>query len=147
MIHSAPEWLTGPEPAPAVTRFGEKPLFREGLYRIAQDCYAWMVPNGSWGETNIGLIDCGGESVLIDTCWDVSLTRTMLQYMQPVLTSSPVEFLINTHGDGDHCWGNQLFASRPIIATHACADSMHHYTPGSLRALTTTAAQCLVRAL
>ncbi len=131
-------WLHGPDPAPARTRFGEVPLFREGLYQLRKPCYAWMVPNGSWGETNIGLIDCGGESVLIDTCWDITLTRTMLDYLQPILTSSPVEYVINTHGDGDHCWGNQIFAAKPIIASEKCAGSMHHYSPGSLRALSGT---------
>lgn len=135
---TAYEWIAGPAPEPELTRFGEIPLFREGLYHLKDGCYAWMVPNGSWGETNIGLIDCGGESVLIDTCWDPNLTRSMLSHMQPVLQSSPVEYLINTHGDGDHCWGNQLLAAKPIYATRACAAGMRHYSPASLRALTHT---------
>ena len=135
MTDSECRWLLGPHPAPALTRFGERPLFREGLYQLRQGCYAWMVPNGSWGETNIGLIDCGGESVLIDTCWDVTLTQNMLSHLQPLLKTSPVEYLINTHADGDHCWGNQLFAAKPIIATHGAVASMHHYSPVSLRAL------------
>jgi len=58
-MNDHPVWMSGP--LNTLTRFGEIPLFREGLYSIAPDTYAWMVPNGSWGETNIGLIDCGGE--------------------------------------------------------------------------------------
>lgn len=131
------EWLTGPRER--LTRFGEVPRFREGLYRLAgrgnTGCYAWLVPNGSWGETNIGLIDCGGKSVLIDTCWDLRFTQEVMQHTGDILRRSPVSHVINTHADGDHCWGNQLFADREIIASHACIRQMHHFSPRSLTAL------------
>ena len=48
--------LTGT--ARTFTRHGEPVLYQEGLYELVDNTYAWMVPNGSWGETNIGLIDC-----------------------------------------------------------------------------------------
>jgi cyclase len=130
---SPPTWLFGP--GRALTRFGEQPVFKEGLYRIAGDTYAWMVPNGSWGETNIGLIDCGGASVMVDTCWDLRYTREMLDACQHISQASPIDIVINTHADGDHCWGNQLFKGREIIATHACIHQMHHMHPRSLQAL------------
>lgn len=117
------------------TRHGEALLFHEGLYQISKQCYAWMVPNGSWGETNIGLIDCNGKSVLIDTCWDLNFTQHMLNAMQPVIARSPIETVINTHSDGDHCWGNQLFKGREIVATRACLDQMHHTKPAAMTAL------------
>lgn len=117
------------------TRHGEPAQFNEGLYKISKQCYAWMVPNGSWGETNIGLIECNGKSVLVDTCWDLPLTREMLHCMQPVIERSPIDTVVNTHSDGDHCWGNQLFQDKNIIATQACADQMHHMHPKSLSAL------------
>lgn len=126
-------WLTGP--GRPLTRFGQAPQFREGLWRLAQDTYAWMVPNGSWGETNLGLIQCGKHSVLIDTCWDLGYTREMLDACQPVLSEAPIDTVINTHADGDHCWGNQLFKDRHIVASQACIDQMHHYHPRSLHAL------------
>jgi cyclase len=125
-------WLTGPDRA--LTRFGEVPAFREGLYQVGPSSYAWMVPNGSWGESNLGLIDCSGKSVLIDTCWDLKYTREVLQAAQFILVKSPVECVINTHSDGDHCWGNQLFKDKEIIATHACIRQMHHMNPRSIRA-------------
>ena len=117
------------------TRHGEAVLFQEGLYQVSRQCYGWMVPNGSWGETNIGLIDCNGKSVLIDTCWDLHFTRQMLEGMQPVIEKSPIDTVINTHSDGDHCWGNQLFKNRNIVATQACHEQMHHMKPASLTAL------------
>jgi cyclase len=129
------EWIAGRSPAAALTRFGERPIFREGWYRVGSNCYAWMVPNGSWGETNIGLIECNGQSVLVDTCWDVTLTQEMLSFAGDVVARSPIETVINTHSDGDHCWGNQLFRDKTIIASHACVQQMHYTQPRSLHAL------------
>jgi glyoxylase-like metal-dependent hydrolase (beta-lactamase superfamily II) len=43
--------------------------------------------------------------------------------------------VINTHSDGDHCWGNQLFAAEEIIASSASARGMTHVSPASLQAL------------
>lgn len=130
-----PRWLAGPNHK--LTRFGEPPQFRAGLYQVGTQAYAWMVPNGSWGETNIGLVACGQESVLIDTCWDLACTREMLTAAAPVLQQAPVEYVINTHADGDHCWGNQLFHDKCILGTQACADQMHHLSPRSLHMLKT----------
>ncbi|RZL00781.1 MAG: MBL fold metallo-hydrolase [Rubrivivax sp.] len=127
------EWLGGPPRSR--TRFGEPARFKEGLYRLSPRAHAWMVPNGSWGETNIGLIDCGGQSVLVDTCWDVKFTQEALDFAADIVRHSPIEFVINTHADGDHCWGNQLFKDKPIIATHACLHQMHHQHPRQLQAL------------
>lgn len=122
-------------PSSHLTRFGEPALYRCGLYELAADTYAWLVPNGSWGETNLGLIDCGGTSVMIDTGWDLRCTREMLRTCEAITERSPIEMVINTHADGDHCWGNQLFKDRPIIATHACIHQMHHMQPRALQAL------------
>jgi glyoxylase-like metal-dependent hydrolase (beta-lactamase superfamily II) len=126
-------WLAGPDRR--VTRFGEKAKFREGLYRLTANAYAWMVPNGSWGETNFGLIDCGGKSVVVDTGWDLRCAQEFLDGAKDVLGRSPVTSAINTHADGDHCWGNQLFENLPIIASHACIGHISHVKPTSLRLL------------
>jgi cyclase len=127
------QWLTGPDRQ--VTRYGEAAKFREGLYRLTPRTYAWMVPNGSWGETNLGLIDCGGKSVVIDTGWDLHYAGEFLAGVADFLARSPVHNVINTHADGDHCWGNQIFGDVPIIATHACIGHMHHIEPQSMRLL------------
>ena len=122
-----------------ITRTGEAPAFAEGLYEIAENTFAWMVPNGSWGETNLGLINCGRQTVLIDTCWDLHFTREMLQHAESILTKGPITRVINTHGDGDHCWGNQLFSDRIITATRACVDHMTHPSPRQLWAIKSSA--------
>ena len=111
------------------SRMGEPVAFAEGLYEVAPDTYAWMVPNGSWGETNLGLVRCGDQSVLIDTCWDLHFMREMLAHSASVLDAAPITHVINTHADGDHCWGNQLFANGPITSTQASALQMHQHPP------------------
>ncbi|TXI89622.1 MAG: MBL fold metallo-hydrolase [Cupriavidus sp.] len=118
-----------------VTRMGEVPAYEEGLYDTGHDTFAWLVPNGSWGETNVGLVRCGGSTVLIDTCWDLHHTREMLAHADAILQAAPISHLINTHADGDHCWGNQLFPGIPIYSTQACADQLHHHRPRQLSAL------------
>lgn len=117
------------------TRMGAAPTFQEGLYEIATDTYAWMVPNGDWGETNLGIVQCGDTSVLIDTCWDLAHTQEALCHASAVLDCAPISTLINTHSDGDHCWGNQLFAHLPIVATEGSLKQFHQHPPYQLRAL------------
>lgn len=117
------------------TRMGDTAHFAEGLYELMPDTFAWMVPNGSWGETNLGLVRCGDQSVLIDTCWDLYFMREMLAHVAPVLNGAPIRHVINTHADGDHCWGNQLFADQTITSTQASAAQMHRHPPSQLRAL------------
>ncbi len=114
------------------TRFGEKPHYDEGLYEIAERTYAWLVPNGSWGESNSGLVVGEGESLLIDTLWDVPLTRAMLNDMAHLVAKTPIKTLVNTHSDGDHFYGNQLLADARIITSKASAEQMLHHLPKTM---------------
>jgi glyoxylase-like metal-dependent hydrolase (beta-lactamase superfamily II) len=123
--------LTGVE----YTRYGEIPKFAEGLYGLEHDCYAWMVPNGSWGESNAGLIVGEGESLLVDTLWDVKYTRRMLEAMQPLIKEAPLKYVVNTHADGDHFWGNQLVKECEIITSRASLEEMLTTQPASLMLL------------
>jgi cyclase len=114
------------------TRFGETPRFVEGLYDLGHSTYAWLVPNGSWGESNAGLIICDGQSLLVDTLWDLALTRNMLTAMQSLTQTAPIAWLVNTHADGDHFWGNQLVAGAEIMSTKACRAEMERVRPQDL---------------
>lgn len=126
------QWRCRVSTGATLTRFGEIPNYEEGLYEISRHIYAWMVPNGSWGETNAGLIVGKGESLLVDTLWDVTCTQQMLTAMEPVTSKCPINYVVNTHSDGDHFWGNQLLESRDIYATEACLSVMNHMQPKSL---------------
>jgi glyoxylase-like metal-dependent hydrolase (beta-lactamase superfamily II) len=68
--------------------------------------------------------------------WDLVLTRRMLAAMEPLVAEAPIGTLVNTHGDGDHWWGNELVGAREIVATEAAvAHEMKAVTPGSMAAL------------
>lgn len=114
---------------------GKPARFQTGLRDLGDRLYAWLQPNGDLGESNAGLLVGAGESLLIDTLWDKRLTSRMLHAMEPHTSIAPVRRLINTHGDPDHCWGNQLLEGVEIIATLAAGDDMLREDPRGLRVL------------
>ena len=119
-VENMAEWNVVTATGRQRTRFGEVPQYTEGLYDLGNGIYSWMVPNGSWGESNAGLIVGEGESLLVDTLWDLHFTDEMLDAMKPITGKAPIKYLVNTHADGDHVWGNQLLAGAEIIMTPAC---------------------------
>ena len=115
-----------------LTRYGEAPRFEEGLYELGSGLYAWMVPNGTWGESNSGLVLGDGEALLVDTQWDLKYTRAMLAAMETVLGGRPIKRVVNTHADGDHFWGNELLPDAETIASLAACEEMPRLRPGSM---------------
>jgi len=114
------------------TRFSEIPNYVEGLYDLNNHIYAWMVPNGSWGESNAGLIAGKGEALLVDTLWDVKYTRAMIDAMRSLTDAAPIKYVVNTHADGDHWWGNQLVTKAEIITSQASYDELLSVQPKSM---------------
>lgn len=126
-MEAAPQ-QTDPPPTP----LGERPEFAGGVERIAEDTFAWIQPNGGLGESNAGLVVGDQQSILVDTLWDERLTRAMLDALGPAREGSPIRTLINTHGDGDHWYGNGLLGGAEIIATEAAAAQMAEEPPSVL---------------
>jgi cyclase len=114
------------------TRYQEKPRYPSGLVALGGGDYAWLVANGSWGEANAGLVVGDGESLLIETLWDVPTTREMLNAMASVTGNAPISTVVNTHADGDHFFGNQLVADKTIITSQASYDEMLETKPASM---------------
>jgi len=106
------------------TRFAEIPKYAEGLYDLGSRVYTWLVPNGSWFESNAGLIVGEGESLLVDTLADLKYTRAMLDALRPFTARAPLRYVVNTHADGDHFWGNELVASAECITSEASLAEM-----------------------
>ncbi len=114
------------------TPLGDEVEFDGGLIEIAERTWAWLQPNGGLGESNGGLLAGEGESLLIDTPWDGALTRSMLAEMLPLVEGldAPITQLLNTHGDGDHWYGNgELPFSVKIYASAAAAEQMREEPP------------------
>jgi len=107
--------------------------YTKGLHDLGQGSYAYLQPDGSWGWSNAGLITDGEDSLLVDTLFDLNLTREMLQIMRDAVPQSEnIGTLVNTHANGDHTYGNQLVEGAAIVATAAGAEEMAELPPAAL---------------
>jgi cyclase len=113
-----------------------RPTYRHGLQEVADGVHAYLQPDGGWGWSNASLVTSGRTALLIDTLFDLKLTAAMLAEMAPLLGSSGIETVVNTHANGDHCWGNQLLRSARIVASRGTAEEMRDgMQPGQLAAI------------
>jgi cyclase len=108
----------------------------KGLQEIGVGLYAYLQPDGSWGWSNAGLIVDGEATLLVDTLYDLDLTEQMLRAMRDAVPAAAhIETLVNTHGNGDHCFGNQLLGGARIIASEQAAAVMSELPPAAMAAL------------
>ncbi len=103
------------------------------LREIATNVYACLQEDRGLGFSNSGLVDEGG-GLVVDTFWDLPHTREMIKQYGRVW-SAPARRVVNTHHNGDHCWGNQLFDDAEIIAHRLCADHFESENPAAMLAL------------
>jgi glyoxylase-like metal-dependent hydrolase (beta-lactamase superfamily II) len=106
----------------------------KGLHDLGNGGYAWLQPDGGWGWSNAGLIVSGQESLLVDTLFDVPLTREMLAAMRRAepKAAAKIDTLVNTHHNGDHWFGNECCEGAEIIAHNLAAEAMQHEGPRGL---------------
>lgn len=97
------------------------------LRDIADDVYACLQPDKGLGWSNSGLINRGG-GLVVDTFWDLTRTRRMMELYGRVW-ARPAARVANTHHNGDHCWGNQLFEGAEIIGHRLCAAAFGKESP------------------
>ncbi len=109
--------------------------YTRGLHELGDRCFAYLQPDGSWGWSNAGLVVGDGASLLVDTLFDLKLTRQMLDSMATATQQAPIATLVNTHANGDHCYGNQLVEGAQIIASVATAHEMTEVPPSMMAAL------------
>src|SRR6185295_5562155 len=110
--------------------------YERGLHELGDGLHAYLQPRGSWGWSNAGLISADGTSLLVDTLFDLDLTREMLDAMRPVTERSPIDAAMNTHGNGDHCFGNELLPDgAEIYATVGAAAELRAAPPQLVNAL------------
>jgi glyoxylase-like metal-dependent hydrolase (beta-lactamase superfamily II) len=109
--------------------------YDKGLVELGDGIYAYLQPDGGWGWSNAGLVTGGDESLLVDTLFDLELTAEMLRSMESVTAGKPIRTLVNTHANGDHCYGNQLVGDAEVIASEASAAEMEEIPPAMLAAM------------
>ena len=113
--------------------------YPHGVSELGDGCLAYLQPEGGWGWSNAGLVVGDGASLLVDTLFDLRLTASMLEAFAPRTEAAPVASLVNTHANGDHCYGNAEVVERwpgaEIVASTAAADEMGEVPPSLLAGL------------
>ena len=92
------------------------------LQQVSDNCYAVLNERNRACDANSGLVNLGGGMV-IDTQSDLAHARRMIELFGKVWPGMPRR-VVNTHEDGDHVWGNQLFETAEIVAHRTVRDLM-----------------------
>jgi glyoxylase-like metal-dependent hydrolase (beta-lactamase superfamily II) len=109
--------------------------YEKGLHEVADGVWAYLQPDGGWGWSNAGLVADAGAALLVDTLFDLHLTAEMLEAMRTVTATAPIGTVVNTHANGDHCFGNSLLTGADIVASARCAEEMEQLPPSTLAAM------------
>jgi 2-keto-4-pentenoate hydratase/2-oxohepta-3-ene-1,7-dioic acid hydratase in catechol pathway/glyoxylase-like metal-dependent hydrolase (beta-lactamase superfamily II) len=131
-----------PSAKPTPSRVNRAPArvpYTRGLHQVADKVWAWTLPDGGYGWSNAGLVAGDGAALLVDTLFDLALTREMLAAMKTVTDGAPITDALITHSNGDHTHGNQLLdASVRIIAAKGTAEEIAHGMAPEMLAMTQT---------
>jgi 2-keto-4-pentenoate hydratase/2-oxohepta-3-ene-1,7-dioic acid hydratase in catechol pathway/glyoxylase-like metal-dependent hydrolase (beta-lactamase superfamily II) len=132
-----------PDAAPPASRVNRAPAkvpYTRGLHEVADRVWAWTLPDGGYGWSNAGLVAGEGASLLVDTLFDLALTREMLAAMRHITSAAPITDALITHSNGDHTHGNQLLDdSVRIIAARGTAEEIAHGMAPEMLAMAQTA--------
>ncbi|MGO9857628.1 MAG: MBL fold metallo-hydrolase [Acidimicrobiales bacterium] len=110
--------------------------YEKGLHEVADGVWAYLQPDGGWGWSNSGLVTGHGASLLVDTLFDLRLTAEMLEAMRRRTPAAErIATVVNTHANGDHCYGNALVAGSDIISSARCAEEMAQLPPSAMSAM------------
>ena len=100
------------------------------LHDLGNGVYAYTQLPGSWGWSNAGLVTDGDQSLLVDTLFDEKITAEMLAAMRRATPAAcRIGTVVNTHGNGDHCYGNALVSDAEIIGTPGCVQDLREGPP------------------
>jgi 2-keto-4-pentenoate hydratase/2-oxohepta-3-ene-1,7-dioic acid hydratase in catechol pathway/glyoxylase-like metal-dependent hydrolase (beta-lactamase superfamily II) len=134
---------SNPDARPKPVRINPAPApipYVHGLHNVGDRVWAWTLPDGGYGWSNAGLISGDGASLLVDTLFDLPLTREMLAAMRPITDGAPIADAVITHSNGDHTHGNQLLdGSVRIIAARGTAEEIAHGMAPEMLAMTQVA--------
>ncbi len=101
--------------------------------QLSRHVHAGEQRRSGTGWSNSGLV-ASGDGLVVDTLYDLHLTRQLAALYAEVQPTAPAQ-VVNTHHNGDHCWGNEVFAGAEIIAHKGCAERFAAFTPAAAVAL------------
>src|SRR5208282_738728 len=90
-----------------------KANYDAGVRDFGNGCLAYLQPDGGWGLSNAGLVTDSGEALLVDTLFDLSHTRAMLDDFARA-SPAKIRTVFNTHHNGDHWYGNELIEGAEV---------------------------------
>ncbi|HEY1012943.1 MAG TPA: MBL fold metallo-hydrolase [Herpetosiphonaceae bacterium] len=88
------------------------------LQPVADGAWAALAREGAGAWSNAGIVDLGGEALVIDTFF-TPVAGAGLRNAAEALVGGPVRYVVNTHRHSDHVLGNQAFRDVPVIGTAA----------------------------
>ncbi|MGW1893334.1 MBL fold metallo-hydrolase [Streptomyces sp. NPDC002004] len=94
------------------------------LSAVADGVHVWAPDGaGTWGLANCVLVTSDDSAALVDTPYSEELTRRLLSLADDLLPDGvSIETVINTHANGDHCYGNEFLPRAHVVATRAALD-------------------------
>lgn len=98
--------------------------FQKGLVPLGGGAHVFLSGDEGFGLANAGLVVSDDESLVVDTLYDVRHAREMLDEFGRHTATAPVRHVFNTHTDGDHFFGNQVFADDVEIITTEAARAL-----------------------
>jgi cyclase len=105
-------------------------VINKELHELGNGLFAYTQLPGSWGWSNSGLIVDGDQTLLVDTLFDRRLTSEMLAAMRRAAPAAErIGAVVNTHGNGDHCYGNSVITGAEIIGSRGCRDDLASAPP------------------
>lgn len=110
--------------------------YTRGLHDVGNGHFVWLLPSGTWGYSNSGLVVDGDHSLLVDTLFDEKLTAEMFAAMKDAagVGGEEIGTVVNTHANGDHTYGNALAVNATIIASERGAHEMAEEAPPEMLA-------------
>lgn len=112
--------------------------YTKGLHELAAGTWAWIQPDGH-SDNNAGIVVGKGQSLIVDTTYELRGTQGMLDAASSVLDENPITLAVNTHEDQDHTWGNQLLPADAVIyASAGCMRTFLKLLPQDVRRIMRT---------
>ncbi len=113
--------------------------YERGLHEVGDGTWAWLQPDGGWGWSNAGLVVDGDRRCSSTRCSTCRSPRRCSSPCAPPCRPWPDRRVVNTHANGDHCYGNQLVRGAEIVTSAPSAAEMDEVPPAMLAAFVAAA--------
>lgn len=100
-------------------------------YEVADNVFAAISENKGLSHSNAGFIN-RGKGMVVDTFQGLQYTWELKKFCVETSGHLPA-YVVNTHSDADHTWGNQVFSASTIIMHKNASWEHFNYEPENFR--------------